>query len=106
MLRMAHADDPPTGSTARPVPYLPGSGDLGLYLYRLIVQLEKLDKMARGVRLCSCGVAEEGDNSDTLDSALPDPTADVYADLCGVLAACGQIDALALVQGFRHPRPE
>ena len=96
MLRMAHHDTPGA------IPYLPGSGDLGLYLYRLIVQIENLGKLANGVRLCPCGLDRSRENGDTLDYAdRADSTAAAYADLCGLLAACGQLDALALVQGFR-----
>ena len=105
MLRMAHHDAAPeTAPTeARQIPYLPGSGDLGLYLYRLMVELENLSKKANTVQLCSCGLVGSGENGDTLDSARADSAAAAYADLCGLLAACGRFDALALVQGFRPP---
>lgn len=110
MLRMAQHDPTPGPGEAltagRKIPYLRQSGDLGLYLYRLIVAVEKLDKMARTVQPCSCGAAEMVDNAPTLTTDRADPAADVYADLCGVLAACGRVDALALVRGYCTPAPE
>lgn len=109
MLRMAHTDTAP-GAIPTPVlipfshvPYLKGSGDLGPLLRRLMIGLEKFDKIARGEQLCSCGGGGKMDNAATLDGAAHPLTADVYAALTGVLAACGRVDAAALVQGFRTP---
>lgn len=92
---------------AKPVPYLSGSGDLGLNLHNLICAIDKLDKIAQGERLCSCGGPGSVDNAPTLNrppTACHPVAQSVYAALCGVLAACGRLDALRLVEGHRpHP---
>jgi len=92
---------------AEPVPYLAGSGDLGVNLHNLILAIEKLDKIAQTVQLCSCECAASVDNPLTLNRppSVPHPdTQSAYAALCGVLAACGRVDALRLVEGYRpHP---
>jgi hypothetical protein len=91
------------------IPFLSGSGDLGVCLYNLILSIEKLGKTATTERLCSCtrGAGSDNDATPTRTPAAPPPdTSAAYAALCGVLAACGRVDALRLVEGFcPTPRP-
>ena len=82
--RLEHIDTPPRTSQ---VPYLSGSGDLGVSLFRL---MEQIDRLA-GERLCPCGGAGP------VDSVV---RRDVLASLSCVLAACGQVGAVAVVE--RH----
>ena len=75
-----------------PMPLLTGSGDLGVSLLRL---MERIDRLA-GEQPCSCGGTGRGDSV---------ARRDVYASLCSVLAACGQVGALAVVESYAAGLP-
>lgn len=89
------------------IPYLRNSGDLGAYLFRLMSGIEKIDKIAHPVQKSACDCVGSMNNTGTPDAApARQLAAELYESLTGVLAACGHIDAMRLVQGFRPSLPE